>query len=265
GIVSWTHPSSSPRTVITTPTKATAAITMRANSLTLGPQHGSRTTATAAASSSSNGGGGSGDSCGGVSRSEVLMQLGRVAAGSGVFTLAGVIGSPAPAPADNALAATKQSYFRYVPRILEAMEWYQGDLQKAVVAEDWPKVLAYFEVVNTAGADSSRPTMYQSSSSRMQRELFRPLSVWAQSMSIKGTGPKLRALLAQEELLEKSMARLEKAANGKGLKEGESQAQEAAAAWRTGRDALQEYVDVANKGMVRSLRKIDTPFSGTTQ
>lgn len=34
---------------------------------------------------------------------------------------------------------------------------------------------------------------------------------------------KLRALLSQEELLEKAMARLEKAANGKGLKEGESQ------------------------------------------
>ena len=50
------------------------------------------------------------------------------------------------------------------------------------------KVLEYFEVVNTARADSSRPTMYQSSSSRMQRELFSPLSVWAQSFSIKGTG-----------------------------------------------------------------------------
>lgn len=35
----------------------------------------------------------------------------------------------------------------------------------------------------------------------------------------------------------------------------------AKAAWEAGRDALQEYVDVANKGMVRSLRKIDTPFS----
>lgn len=52
------------------------------------------------------------------------MQLGRVAAGSGVFTLAGVIGSPAPALADNALAATKQSYFRYVPRILVS-SWQQ--------------------------------------------------------------------------------------------------------------------------------------------
>ncbi len=37
--------------------------------------------------------------------------------------------------------------------------------------------------------------------------------------------PKLKALLAQEGLLEKSMASLEKAASGKGLGEGESQAQ----------------------------------------
>lgn len=37
--------------------------------------------------------------------------------------------------------------------------------------------------------------------------------------------------------------------------------QAAKGAWEAGRDSLQEYVDVANKGMVRSLRKIDTPFS----
>ncbi|CBN74699.1 expressed unknown protein [Ectocarpus siliculosus] len=141
------------------------------------------------------------------------------------------------------------------------MAWYEGDLQKAIAEEDWPKVLAYFEVVNTARSDSSRPAMYQSSSSRMQRELFSPLSVWAQSMSIKGTGAKLRALLSQEEKLEQAMASLEKAASGKSLKEGESQGQAAKAAWEAGRDALQEYVEVANKGMVRSLRKIDTPFS----
>lgn len=50
------------------------------------------------------------------------------------------------------------------------------------------QVLEYFEVVNTARPDSSRPAMYQSYSSRMQRELFSPLQVWAQSMSIKGSG-----------------------------------------------------------------------------
>ncbi|CAM9624742.1 unnamed protein product [Scytosiphon promiscuus] len=211
--------------------------------------HAATSTSTAASSSSSS------------SRGEALQHLGRLAAGAGVFSLAGALGSPPPALADNALIATKQSYFRYVPRILDAMAWYEGDLQSAVVAEDWPKVLSYFEVVSTARADSSRPAMYQSSSSRMQRELFSPLSVWAQSMSIKGTGAKLRSLLAQEELLEKAMARLEKAASGNGLKEGESQVEVAKGAWDAGRDSLQEYVDVANKGMVRSLRKIDTPFS----
>lgn len=36
----------------------------------------------------------------------------------GGFVAAGALGNPAPALADNALAATKQSYFRYVPRIL---------------------------------------------------------------------------------------------------------------------------------------------------
>ncbi|CAN0269314.1 unnamed protein product [Ectocarpus sp. 4 AP-2014] len=77
------------------------------------------------------------------------------------------------------------------------------------------------------------------------------------------TRAKLRALLSQEEKLEQAMASLEKAASGNGLKEGESQGQmkAARAAWEAGRDALQEYVEVANKGMIRSLRKIDTPFA----
>lgn len=37
--------------------------------------------------------------------------------------------------------------------------------------------------------------------------------------------PKLRALLAQEEIVEKSMTSLQKAAEGKGLRDGESQGQ----------------------------------------
>ncbi|CAM9516248.1 unnamed protein product [Ectocarpus sp. 13 AM-2016] len=241
GVVSWIPALSAQPAVITT-------TTMRAVGSS-SPRHGPRSAPLASSSSSSR-----------SSRSEALRELGRYAAGAGVLSLAGACGSPLPAFADNALAATKKSYFRYVPRILDAMAWYAGDLQKAIAEEDWPEVLAYFEVVNTARSDSSRPAMYQSSSSRMQRELFSPLSVWAQSMSIKGTG-QLRALLSQEEKLEQAMASLEKAASGKGLKEGESQGQAAKAAWEAGRDALQEYVEVANKGMVRSLRKIDTPFS----
>lgn len=51
------------------------------------------------------------------SRGEVLRHLGRVVAGAGVFSLVGTLGGPPPALADNALIATKQSYFRYVPRI----------------------------------------------------------------------------------------------------------------------------------------------------
>ena len=53
----------------------------------------------------------------GSSRSELLQDLGRAALGAGVVSLAGTLGSPAPVFADNALAATKKSYFRYVPRI----------------------------------------------------------------------------------------------------------------------------------------------------
>lgn len=141
------------------------------------------------------------------------------------------------------------------------MAWYQSDLQAAVNAEDWAKVLTYFELENTASAESRRPSMYQSTSSKMDRDLFSPLTVWAQSFGIKGSGPKLRALLEQEQALEASMTALEKIAKGKGLKEGQSQGQEAKAAWASGRDAIQTYIDIANKGMVRQLNKVETPFS----
>ncbi|CAN0003389.1 unnamed protein product [Ectocarpus sp. 4 AP-2014] len=174
GVVSWIPALSAHPAVLTT-------TTMRAVGSS-SSQHGPRSDPLASSTSSTS------SSSSSSSRSEVLKELGRYAAGAGVLSLAGACGSPLSALADNALAATKKSYFRYVPRILDAMAWYEGDLQKAIAEEDWPKVLAYFEVVNTARSDSSRPAMYQSSSSRMQRELFSPLSVWAQSMSIKGTG-----------------------------------------------------------------------------
>ena len=67
--------------------------------------------------------------------------------------------------------------------------------------------------------------------------------------------------MVQEEKLEASMATLEKVAKGKGLQEGQGRATAAKAAWEDGRDALQEFIDVANKGMVRSLRKVETPFA----
>ena len=52
-----------------------------------------------------------------VTRSAVLKQLG-VAAAAGVVAAGAGFGGPLPALADNALAGTKRSYFRYVPRIL---------------------------------------------------------------------------------------------------------------------------------------------------
>lgn len=92
---------------------------MRAHDL---PPHKQGTTSTTTTTASSrrrsrNSGGGS------ISRSDVLKNLGRAAAGIGIFTVAGTLGNPAPVLADNALAATKKSYFRYVPRIL--VSWRQ--------------------------------------------------------------------------------------------------------------------------------------------
>lgn len=67
--------------------------------------------------------------------------------------------------------------------------------------------------------------------------------------------------MAQEEKLEASMVTLERVAKGKGVGEGQSRGKAARVAWEDGRDALQEFIDVANKGMVRSLRKVETPFA----
>jgi len=78
---------------------------MRAEGL---PPIDPRTTPTAASAA---------DSSRGTSRSQILRYLGRAALGAGVVTVGGTLGSPAAVLADNALAATKKSYFRYVPRI----------------------------------------------------------------------------------------------------------------------------------------------------
>lgn len=99
----WVPLTASPRADI-------ATASMQADNL---PPHESRTTTTNSRRRSRSGSGS--DS---ISRSKVLKNIGRVAAGMGGFAVAGALGNPAPVLADNALAATKQSYFRYVPRIL---------------------------------------------------------------------------------------------------------------------------------------------------
>lgn len=59
-----------------------------------------------------------------ATRSAVLKQLvgAAAAAVAGVVTAGAAFGGPLPALADNALAGTKRSYFRYVPRILVRRE-----------------------------------------------------------------------------------------------------------------------------------------------
>ncbi|CAM9212201.1 unnamed protein product [Choristocarpus tenellus] len=100
--------------------------------------------------------------------------------------------------------------------------------------------------------------MYQSTSNKMERELYSPLVIWSQSFASKGTGKKITALQDQEAALEAAMSTLSSiASNEYSLSGGETQGKVAMASWEAGRDALKAFVDIANTGMTRQLNKVD--------
>ena len=177
--------------------------------------------------------------------------------------LAGVSVGATPAFADRDLMGAKRSYFRYVPRVETGIDFYVQDLYPEIQKADWKAVLQAYEPKSDA-RDGSKKAEYgiDRKVSDLQRYLFDPLTIFAQSFAEKGTGPNYRFLASKEQDLEKQMARLKKIADGDNLsfsKENDGLNREDAAldAWEKGRVILNEYFTLANKNLSRELRKLD--------
>mmetsp|Transcript_9437 Transcript_9437/g.25114 ORF Transcript_9437/g.25114 Transcript_9437/m.25114 type:complete len:285 (+) Transcript_9437:98-952(+) len=196
-----------------------------------------------------------------LSRREVL-QSAALAMASGAAI--GIAGAPQEARADRDLMTAKRSYFRYAPRFEGGIDFYVLSLYPAIKNGDWNAVLDAYEPKSDA-VEGSKKAEYgiDRKVSDLQRKLFDPMSIWANSFAEKGTGPNFRYLSAREETLEAQMKRLKAIASGGKLsadKQNDGMDRQTAAldAWQKGRDAINEYISKANTALSRELRKLDT-------
>lgn len=112
------------------------------------------------------------------------------------------------------------------------------------------------------------PTQVDASERYVDDKLLRPMTVFAGSFAERGTSPKTRAMLEQEQLFATSLRELEgsvKDIKGEGFFDpvvkaptGAARKQAALAAWTKGKDALNEYVRLANDGLMFELNKLTT-------
>ncbi|KAA8498269.1 hypothetical protein FVE85_5854 [Porphyridium purpureum] len=172
--------------------------------------------------------------------------------------------SPPEALADRDLMTAKRSYFRYATRAESGIDWFVTDLYPAVQEQKWDAVLDAFAPRSDA-RDNSKKAEYgiDRKVSNMQRFLFDPLTIWAQSFAEKGTGPNFRYLASQEKEFEEQMDRLRRIAKGDKLdfskqNAGLSRQDAALDAWNKGRDAINLYLARANANLSRELRRLDS-------
>eukprot|EP00188_Purpureofilum_apyrenoidigerum_P003001 Plantae.Rhodophyta-Purpureofilum_apyrenoidigerum.ctg30468.p1 GENE.Plantae.Rhodophyta-Purpureofilum_apyrenoidigerum.ctg30468~~Plantae.Rhodophyta-Purpureofilum_apyrenoidigerum.ctg30468.p1 ORF type:complete len:259 (-),score=46.80 Plantae.Rhodophyta-Purpureofilum_apyrenoidigerum.ctg30468:115-798(-) len=183
-------------------------------------------------------------------RDEAVSEMGRrefILAVSAAVALPMI---PRKADANVNLMAAKRSYFRYVPRIEEGVNFYVETLLPAVNDQDWESLSDVYKKTSVAKEGSEKAANdIDPKSTILERLLFVPMKTWSNSFAEKGTSPKSRALLTKEEVFEKAMNKLEKASKGK-------DANGAKVAWEQGKAALNEYIDIANNGLSRELRKL---------
>ena len=161
-------------------------------------------------------------------------------------------------------AQQKRTYFRFVPKLIIGRDFYKADLKAAIDKEDWPVVQKIFEEYITRTNKESGST--EATDTYVNQYLIRPMSVFSSSFAERGSSDKQRALLEQEQTFEAAMAALDSSVNDKkgGFLQsdtlaptGEARKKAATEAWLDGKKAINEYIRIANEGLMRELNKID--------
>lgn len=162
-------------------------------------------------------------------------------------------------------AQQKRTYFRFVPKLVSGMEFYKTDVKAAIDKEDWGVITKFFEVfVSKYNADDK--TQIDSTDTYVNQNIFRPMIVFSGSFAERGSSPKTKALQDQEKAFEAAMGELEgcvKDKKGEGffaadikMPTGEARKKQALEAYAKGKDALNEYVKIANAGLMLELNKL---------
>ena len=97
-------------------------------------------------------------------------------------------------------AQQKRTYFRYIPKFIAGRDFYKTELKNAIEKEDWKVVEKMFEdFVSKKNAKTDE--VYQIDS-YVNTNFFRPMSIFSGTFAERGSSPKERSLMEQEQLFE---------------------------------------------------------------
>ena len=162
-------------------------------------------------------------------------------------------------------AQQKRTYFRFVPKLVSGMAFYQTDVKAAIDKEDYAVISKFFEVfVTKYNADDK--SQVDATDTYVNQNIIRPMIVFSGSFAERGSSPKTKALKEQEQAFEKAMGELEgcvKDRKGEGffaadikMPTGAARKKQAQEAYASGKKALNAYVKLANAGLMLELNKL---------
>jgi hypothetical protein len=164
-------------------------------------------------------------------------------------------------------AAQKRTYFRFVPKLIIGRDFYKTDLKQAIEKGDWATVEKMFDVYVTK-YNPNDPGQIDKTDRYVDAFFLRPMTVFSGSFAEKGVSPKQTAMMKQEEVFAAAMGELEgcvKDRKGAGFFDpviksptGDARKKQATEAYASGKTALNEYIRLANEGLMRELNTIDT-------
>lgn len=162
-------------------------------------------------------------------------------------------------------AAQKRTYFRYIPKFTEGLNYYK-DLKTAIEKEDYKNAEAMFEVY-VSRYNPNDKSLVDATDFYANKYFYKPMVVMSGTFAERGTSEKQRQLSEQLDNFKIAMKSMEgcfKDMKGEGFfaadikkPTGGAKKKQALQAWADGRKALKEYVDIFNAGLMREVNTIE--------
>jgi hypothetical protein len=173
--------------------------------------------------------------------------------------------SPTAAFAD-VRAAQKRTYFRQIPKFQEGLTFAKTDLKEIVSKEDYAALAKIF-VEYASKMNGSVKDQVDQTDTFVNSRYFRPMTIFAGSFAERGTSEKQRALMEQEAAVEEALRLLQGCTQdmkGDGffaakikMPTGKERKEQLQKGYDMLKNALNMYVNIANKGLMLELNKLE--------
>lgn len=146
---------------------------------------------------------------------------------------------------------------------------YFKELKPALEKEDYKNAEKLFEVYVTK-YNPNDPNQIDATDYYADFHYYKPMQVMSGTFAERGTSEKQRQLAEQLDKFKKAMFRMENCF--KDMKEGgffsatskkytgSEKKKQALQAWKEGKEALSEYIDIFNLGLMREVNPIENPL-----